>query len=81
MEEEIDINIARRNELLEKIFYRKDRIRTIIMKTTFQKFNLRAKLLSLKADKKERKSISNSKNRGKKRKNTSKSVPANHKQK
>ena len=72
-EEESDNNIAKRNDLLIKIIYRKDRIRNLIIKTTFQKFNLRAKLMSLKADKKER--MKNKNKIKRKGKNSSKSVP------
>ena len=40
--------------LLSKIFYRKDRIITLILKKSFQKLNLRVKLISLQAAQKER---------------------------
>ena len=75
-EEEIDNINAKKKELLTKIIYRKDRIKNLIMKTTFEKFNLRAKLLSLKADKIERMNNSKNKNKVKKKgKKSSKSVP------
>ena len=75
-EEEMDNINAKKKELLTKIIYRKDRIKNLIMKTTFEKFNLRAKLLSLKADKMERMNSSKYKNKVKKKgKKSSKSVP------
>ena len=74
-EEEIDINIKRRNELLTKIIYRKDRICNLILKQSLQKLNLRVKLLSLNSIKKERLAQSKSKSKAKKKtKNKSKSV-------
>ena len=75
-EKEIDNINAKKKELLTKIIYRKDRIKNLLMKTTFEKFNLRAKLLSLKADKMERMNYSRNKNKLKKKgKKSSKSVP------
>ena len=75
-EEEIDNINAKKKELLTKIIYRKDRIKNLLLKTTFEKFNLRAKLLSLKADKMERMNYSRNKNKLKKKgKKSSKSVP------
>ena len=44
----------RRNELLTKIFNRKDRIMILIMKKTLEKYNLRAKLMSLEKSRKGR---------------------------
>ena len=74
-EEEIDINIKRRNELLTKIIYRKDRVCNLILKQSLQKLNLRVKLLSLNSIKKERLAQSKSKSKAKKKtKNKSKSV-------
>ena len=62
-------------KLLERIFYRKDRIHTLIAKQTFQKYNLRVKLISLKEAKKERISKFGSKPKNKKKlKNKAKSV-------
>ena len=67
--------VDRKIQLLERIFYRKDRIHTLIAKQTFQKFNLRVKLLSLKEAKKERISKFGSKPKSKKKlKNKAKSV-------
>ena len=45
-------NIKKRNQLLTKIIYRKDRVHTLVLKTAFQKLNLRVKLVSLNAAKK-----------------------------
>ena len=67
--------VDRKIQLLERIFYRKDRIHTLIAKQTFQKFNLRVKLLSLKEAKRERISKFGSKPKSKKKlKNKAKSV-------
>ena len=68
-----EINIDKRKQLLIKIIYRKDRILTLIKKTTLQKLNLRAKLISLKLNKKDRKTYLKSKTK-KKNKIKSKSV-------
>ena len=57
-------NIKRRNHLLTKIIYRKDRIHTLVLKSIFQKLNLRVKLLSLNAVKKEQ---SKNRTKGKKK--------------
>ena len=66
-------NIKKRNQLLTKIIYRKDRVHTLVLKSAFQKLNLRVKLLSLNAAKKERSSQSKKIVKGKKKKNIRKS--------
>ena len=65
-EDDLLLNLKNtRNQLLTKIFYRKDRMHTLIMKKTFEKFNLRAKLLSLQENKKERLAKTKPKKKGK----------------
>ena len=72
-EESYDICIDKKKQLLTKIIYRKDRILNLIKKTTLQKLNLRAKLISLKLNKQDRKNYLKSKTK-KKNKIKSKSV-------
>ena len=56
----------RRNELLTKIFNRKDRIHILVMKKTLEKYNLRAKLMSLEQNRKGRnRSTNRSRKKGK----------------
>ena len=63
--------------LLSKIVYRKDRVQTLIMKKSFQKLNLRTKLISLQAAQKERLARTKTKPKLKKKsKHKSKSVDA-----
>ena len=65
--EEIDQSKNEKNkriQLLTKIIYRKDRVQTLIMKKTFEKLNLRAKLMSLEQNKKERLAKSKIKKKG-----------------
>jgi hypothetical protein len=63
--------------LLSKIVYRKDRILTLILKKSFQKLNLRVKLISLQAAQKERLARTKTKSKlRKKSKHQSKSVDA-----
>ena len=54
----------KRIQLLTKIIYRKDRVQTLILKKTFEKLNLRAKLMSLEQNKKERLTKSKIKKKG-----------------
>ena len=68
-------NINKRNILLTKIIYRKDRVHTLVLKTAFQKLNLRVKLLSLNAAKQKRSTQSKKIVKGK-RKNKQKSQSA-----
>ena len=73
IEDEIEKEKNKRNKLLTKIIYRKDRVVILIMKKTLEKLNLRAKLISLKQNKKER--ITRSKSKIKKKgKHKSKSL-------
>ena len=65
-------NIKKRNILLTKIIYRKDSVHTLVLKTAFQKLNLRVKLLSLNAAKQKRSTQSKKIVKGK-RKNKQKS--------
>ena len=76
-EESYDICIDKRKQLLTKIIYRKDRILNLIKKTALQKLNLRAKLISLKLNKQDRKNYLKSRNK-KKNKIKSKSVESNN---
>ena len=63
--------------LLSKIVYRKDRVLTLILKKSFQKLNLRVKLISLQAAQKERLARTKTKSKlRKKSKHKSKSVDA-----
>ena len=63
--------------LLSKIVYRKDRVQTLILKKSFQKLNLRVKLISLQAAQKERLARTKTKSKlRKKNKFKSKSVDA-----
>ena len=63
--------------LLSKIVYRKDRVQTLILKKSFQKLNLRTKLISLQAAQKERLARTKTKPKLKKKsKRKSKSVDA-----
>ena len=63
--------------LLSKIVYRKDRAQTLILKKSFQKLNLRVKLISLQAAQKERLARTKTKSKlRKKNKFKSKSVDA-----
>ena len=61
-------NIKKRNQLLTKIIYRKDRVHTLVLKTAFQKLNLRVKLVSLNAAKKLRATQSKKTVKGKRKK-------------
>ena len=61
--------------LLKSLFYKKDRVYQIAVKKTFQKYNLRSKIMSLNAQKLERKSRKSGKSR-RKRKDKSTSIDA-----
>ena len=65
-DEDILFNIKnKRIQILTKIFYKKDRLHFLIMKKTFEKLNLRVKLLSLQETKRERQSKVRTKKKGK----------------
>ena len=74
IEDKIEKEKNKRNKLLTKIIYRKDRIVILIMKKTLEKLNLRAKLISLNQNKKERISTKIKSKFRKKGKNKSKSL-------
>jgi hypothetical protein len=75
--EEINKNKIKKKLLLSKIVYRKDRVLTLILKKSFQKLNLRVKLISLQAAQKERLARTKTKSKlRKKSKHQSKSVDA-----
>ena len=61
--------------LLKSLFYKKDRVYQIAIKKTFQKYNLRSKIMSLNAQKLERRSRKSGKSK-RKRKDKSTSIDA-----